>query len=325
MSSAVLSISIDTEEDNWGSFGFHGATTRNIGQIPMLQEIFDSFGARPTYLVNHAPLVHGQSVDILGALAERSSVEIGAHCHPWNTPPNTGEGEARSMMFRLTAEENRAKIGEVKKLLQSRIGVTPTSFRAGRWGFGPTVAAAIAELGFEVDCSVSPFVDWSELGGVDFSLAPDRPYRFSPARPLVPDEAGALVQLPTTIGYLRGRAAGANRARRALERSWLSRFKLVGLLDRAGVLARRWLSPETATAPEMVRVIDSSLEAGMRCLQLTFHSCTLLPGATPFVRDGQDLDGFLRSISTVLEHCRSAGCEFETLAQVGRSVRSGGA
>ncbi|MDH3208714.1 MAG: hypothetical protein OEO79_19095, partial [Gemmatimonadota bacterium] len=154
-------MSIDTEEDNWGSYETEGATTENISHLVELHERMGHWGARPTYLVNRPPLLDRQSVNVLGALADREEVEIGAHCHPWNTPPATAPGWEGSMMSQLPAEANQGKVAEVTGLIERELGVRPRTFRAGRWAFGPTVSAALAAEGYTVDASVSPFVDWT--------------------------------------------------------------------------------------------------------------------------------------------------------------------
>jgi hypothetical protein len=320
----MVAVSIDTEEDDWGSYAEHGASTRNIPHLLELQDLFDRWNARPTYLVNHPPLIRPESVEVLASLSSRQTVEIGAHCHPWNTPPLTGGGAHRSMMCTLTERENGAKLAEIRRRLGSELGVVPRVFRAGRWGFGPTVAQPLLKEGFEVDCSVSPFMDWSAEEGPDYSGAPHRPYRFHPAEPLRPDANGGLLELPTTIGFLSGDHQSRARARQTLERSFLRHVKVVGILDSLGVLAKRWLSPETSSAAIMIRLAEASLSSGQSFLQMTFHSCTLLPGATPFVRTEDDRSRFLRSVNDFLRYCSDSGFEFCTLSEAGQALDSPG-
>ena len=316
----TVAITIDTEEDDWGSYTEHGASVGNIAHLPELQELFDTWGAHPTYMVNRPPLMHRDSVDVLGALASNGRVEIGAHCHPWNTPPFGDEGAHRSMMCLFSESENRAKIQEIRRCLHAELGVDPHAFKAGRWGFGPTVAGPLADAGFEIDCSVTPFLDWSSLGGPDYSNAPHQPYRFRANEPFRPDPAGRLLELPTTIGFLRGDHRRRATVRRWLERSQFRRLKVVGILDRCGLLSRRWLSPEMSSGETMIRLAEACVSSGQSFLHLTFHSCTLLPGATPFVRDKQDRTRFLRSVSQFLSYCSSSGFTFRTLSEVGRNL-----
>ena len=65
----IVTISIDTEEDDWGSYAEQGASTQNIPHLEELQDLFDRWSARPTSLVNRPPLVDGESVRVLGSLA----------------------------------------------------------------------------------------------------------------------------------------------------------------------------------------------------------------------------------------------------------------
>jgi hypothetical protein len=316
----IVAVSIDTEEDDWGRFAENGATTRNIAHLPELQDLFARRGARPTYLVNRPPLMERAAVEALGALAARDDVEIGTHCHPWNTPPSTGAGSARSMMASLTDEDNRAKIREVGGRIRTELGVRPRVFRAGRWGFGASVARPLLDEGYAIDTSVTPFMDWRGMGGPDYTAAPCEPYRFEPYDPLRPVGSGALVELPTTVGFFRGDFYAAARVRRGLEASVLTRRTLVGPLDRLGFFARRWLSPENSSADTMIRLAESCIAAGQTFLQVTFHSSALLPGATPFVRTEDDRKEFLARLDGFLTYCVSTGFEFLTLSETARRL-----
>lgn len=316
-----VSISIDTEEDDWGRYVFDGASTRNISHLRELQELFDQFGARPTYLVNRPPLLDATSVEVLGELAARESVEIGAHCHPWNTPPDTGQGVERSMMFRLDPESNRLMIGEITRRIEAELGVRPTTFRAGRWGWGRSVATGLVAEGYLVDSSVSPLIDWTSMGGPDYTDVPSDAYRFHPDRPFTPDPSGVLVELPTTVGFLRGSEARLGPLRARMERGVIHAFGVIGALDRLGVMARRWLSPEVSTGQELTRLAENLVSHGRRRLDFTFHSCTLLPGATPFVADDRDRARFLGDIRTFLSFAVESGFQFRTLQELGAEVR----
>lgn len=321
MEQVSVTVSVDTEEDNWGSFDASGATTENIPHMVELQERMSRWGARTTYLVNRPPLMSRESVEALGVLSERADVEIGAHCHPWNTPPDTGVGPERSMMCDLPVEANRAMIAEIRTRIESELGVRPTTFRAGRWGYGPTVSEALGSEGFIVDSSVSPFKDWAADGGPDYTQAPHRPYRFDPTHPFTEDPAGTMVQIPTTIGFLNGDHRTRARMRYRIRHSKFRPPHVLGLMDRLGVLTRRWLSPETSTDDDMIRLVEACLRSGEPVLGLTFHSCSLLPGATPFVRDERDRARFLESIDTVLKFCTESGLAFRTLGEAGEAYR----
>jgi hypothetical protein len=317
----LVAVSIDTEEDDWGAHDTVHPTTENIDHLVELHDLLRSEGARPTYFVNWPPITRAGAVEVLGRIAEDDGAEVGVHCHPWNTPPLAQRAHRTSWMCAQPAELNRAMVGSVRARIRSELGVEAVSFRAGRWGWGPTVAAALHAEGIRTDASISPFQDWSGSGGPDFTEAPHRPFRFRPEAPLQPASDGPLAELPTTVGFLRaGDPGGQARLRSRLEESFLARLRLVGALDRLGLLARRWLSPETSTAREMERVADVRVAEGGRYLDLTFHSCTLLPGATPFVGDEHDRAAFLRRIRDFLETCRRRGYRFVTVDEAAHTL-----
>lgn len=314
-------VTVDTEEDDWGSYEATGATAANIKRIPSLQELLARHGARATYFVNRVPLLSEETAEVLRALARDPSVEVGTHCHPWNTPPFGGPGGvAGSMMCNLSREANRSKVAEVTRMIGDVLEVEPRSFRTGRWGFGPSVAHALADLGYQVDSSVSPFIDWSGVGGPDFAEALLEPYRFRPDRPLELHPDGTLIEVPTTVAALRGDPLKQARTRVRLERTRWAQTGLIGVLDRLGVFARRWLSPEVSSAGEMIRLAENLVLHGVQTLDMTFHSCTLLPGATPFVRSEADLQVFLGRVEAFLSYCRDRDWRFATVSDVAASL-----
>jgi hypothetical protein len=93
------------------------------------------------------------------------------------------------------------------------------------------------------------------------------------------------------------------------------RLRMVGILDRLGLAALRWLSPEVATGPEMIRLARTLVAGGARFLNFTFHSPTLVPGLTPFVRSEADLQEFLGRIEQFFDFARSHGCRFASLGK----------
>ena len=156
-------ITIDTEEDLWSDWRQKDNPVDNICRITILQDLFDRFGAIPTYLVNYPVVANENARNILRRVLENYRCEIGTHCHPWNTPPFEEEITIKnSMMCNLPHELLYKKINVVHEKIIKCFGIAPICFRAGRWGFGPDVAQCIYEHGYKIDTSVSPFCDWTK-------------------------------------------------------------------------------------------------------------------------------------------------------------------
>jgi peptidoglycan/xylan/chitin deacetylase (PgdA/CDA1 family) len=307
-------ITIDTEEDDWGEYRSSGFSLDAVRQLPRVQEIFDAYGAIPTYLVTY-PVIKDEwaRAFFLDKLAKRGC-EIGAHCHPWNTPPFDEEiNEHNSMLCNLPYTIVRDKIANLKEEISSAVNVVPVSFRAGRWGFGPNVAAAINELGFRIDTSVTPHVDWATDGGPDYRTAPEHAYRFSSSNILTPAPQSPLLEVPVTIGFLQRHEAFGRRAIAA--GSIARRLHIRGILDKARIVNLRWLSPELSTAREMITLAKRCLLRKDAYLNMSFHSTTLIPGRTQFVRTPRDLDLFLRNIDAVIKYVANEGVIFSGLAE----------
>ncbi len=319
----IVVVTVDTEEDLWGAYGVRNPTVRNVARLPAFQELCDRYGARPTYFVNFPVVDDPEGGDVLGGLAAGGRCEIGTHIHAWNTPPfDERDGPGWSMLSALPEDVARTKVTSVHTRIADRFGEAPVSFRSGRWGFGPSVARILAELGYRVDSSVTPFVDWRPEGGPDYREAPAAPYRFEPDEPLVPAPEGALLELPATIGALRGDTAARAAVRRAIGKRVPRWAGLVGALDRAGLLSVRWLSPELASGSEMRRLATNLVARGSRVLNLTLHSPSLVPGLTPFVQDQGGLERFLARLEEVLALMSDAGWRFATVREAAEGLEA---
>jgi hypothetical protein len=277
---------------------------RNIQQLPVFQQLCDRLGIRPTYLVD-APVVEDDRASaVLQEIAGSDRCEIGTHVHPWCNPPLTEFTDARqSYLCNLPPAQQRAKIEWLTDRIEERFGRRPTSFRAGRYGLDDAGAAILSESGYAVDSSVIPFVDYSREGGPDFSRAPWHPYRIG--RELCrPDTEGDLLEVPVSVGFNCRSFRAARSAQAAIRRSGLlRRVRVEGILDRLGALQQIKLSPEQSSAARMNRLVDRLLEQGSPAVVMMFHSSSLLPGESPYVRTEKDLSAFLGRIEATCANC----------------------
>jgi len=178
--SPFLVVTVDTEEEGlWsGRYLRHGNSCRNVSLgLPRLQNLCESFGIRPTYLVDAAVLDDVDAVRFLDTVHQKGGCEIGAHCHPWCNPPYEEEPSDRnSFLCNLPENLQRAKLKWLTDRITKLFGVRPTSFRAGRYGLDHRGFSILNELGYLVDSSVLPFKDDSLAGGRNFERAPFVPY-----------------------------------------------------------------------------------------------------------------------------------------------------
>lgn len=284
----MLSVVIDTEEDfDWSRpLARENTSVGSIGAQGRAQEVFARHGVVPTYAVDYPVASRDGAAQVLDGFRRAGACEIGAHLHPWVNPPHEEEVTPRnSYAGNLPPGLERAKLETLTRAIEGNFGLRPTVFRAGRWGLGPATAEILEDLGYEVDTSVVAYTGFTEDGGPDFTGFGPRPYWFGRRR--------RLLEVPQTAGFA-GRLAGLGPALfPALAGPLGMRLRAPGVAARLGLLERIRLTPEGMTLDELRRLTRSLLAAGCRVFILTYHSPTLEPGNTPYVRDRADLRAFL--------------------------------
>jgi len=312
-----LFITIDTEEDKWGDYTSTEGTVENINQLPLLQKIFNQYGAIPTYLINYPVATSLSSIQTLSSFLNDGTCEIGTHCHPWNTPPFIEElNRKNSMMCHLPYELLYEKMDFLHEAIKSNFGVSPITFRAGRWGFNETVARCLVEFGYKVDTSISPFVDWTPNCGPNYLNAHTQSYYFNPDNIFKPvcNDSRTIFEVPPTIGYLQKSSRLRKFLQNRLGKEPFTQLRLLGILNRLRFLNFHWLSPELSTGEEMVSLAKSFVKNGHTFLNMSFHSNSMLPGKNPFVRTEEDLKNFLNRIEVLLKYAVEQNYDFLPLA-----------
>lgn len=301
-----LVITVDTEEDGlWqGRYPRQHTSVENLRGLPRFQAFCEKLGIRPTYLIDWPVVECSWAVEWLAAWQEAGQCEVGAHLHPWCNPPFHEEcNDYNSYLCNLPSELQYEKLRQLTEAIQRRFGRRPRSFRAGRYGLDAAGARMLAELGYLVDSSVTPFVDWSSDGGPDFRHAPWRPYRPAADELCQPSENGRLWEVPVLSGYNVHDFEKASRHWQKLARLPCRVFRILGILDQLGVLQQIRFSPEKANARRMKKLVDASVTQDSECLVMIFHSSSLTPGHSPYVRDARQLDAFYERIDATFAHC----------------------
>lgn len=302
-------VTIDTEEDfDWDApFARTGFGLESVPALADCQTYFERAGVRPIYLVDWPIVADERATDILGAAHAAGRCEIGAQLHPWVTPPHDEEVSARnSYTGNLTPQLQRAKMTMLRDAIRDRFGAAPTVYRAGRYGLGPESATMLAELGFRCDTSVRSGFDYRAGHGPDYRAAPLHPW-------WVHTPAGAVLEMPVTtvFGGLLGGAGPALYHRIARSGS-----RAGAALARLGLVERIALTPEGIPVDRALTAIDIAIAARLPVLNFSFHSPSLQPGNTPYVRTAADLDQFYRWWDEVLNHLTRRGVEPTTAAEI---------
>lgn len=289
----ALMVLIDAEEEfDWGRFSADSASVANIAAQGPAQRLFERHACRPTYLVDYPVASQDAAFRPLAEWRADGLCGIGAQLHAWVTPPHEERVSARnSFAGNLPAALEAAKLERLTETIAHNFGAPPTIYRAGRYGTGPNTVPLLLRLGYRMDCSVLPVTDFSAIGGPDYSRFRHRPFWL--------DHDRTLLELPLTCAFI-GRLAGMA-APVSLYGALGRRLRVPGILSRLGLLDRVRLSPEGQTLDEAKALTRALLAGGDRLLALTYHSSSLLPGGSPYVRDRRDLSAFLGWLEAYLE------------------------
>ena len=284
----ILSVVIHTEEEfDWSQPYDRKATgVSHMRHIDRAQSIFDAFGIVPNYVVDYPIASQAEAVSPLKAYAGAGKALIGAHLHPWVSPPFDEDVNVRnSYPGNLPATLEKEKLRLLTDRITESFGIRPLTYLAGRYGFGPNTAAILEELGYEVDISTAASIDYSGDGGPDYSNFTSDPYWFGRER--------RLLGLPGSGGYVGRLRAGGTPLYRQLTQPWLRKARISGAVARLRLLERIRLSPEDYSEAEMRRLTQSLLADGVRIFVFSFHSPSVMPGGTPYVKNAADLERFL--------------------------------
>ncbi len=280
---------IDAEETfDWSRepFSRSSADVRSMSQQFLAHRIFERHGVVPTYMIDYPVATQSDGCDPLRELLADARCDIGAQLHAWVSPPLTEELTApNSYPGNLPVALEYRKLEVLTKAIEDGLGVRPRIYRAGRFGAGPRTGDILRHLGYLVDSSVMPGWSFARQGGPDFMGASAAPYWIDPER--------TILELPSTAGFV-GRLAEASETLRRVQFSTLSEV-LHGpaLMARLGLLERIRLTPEGILLEEAKRLLRHMMSRGHRVFVLTYHTPSLLPGCTPYVRTQEDLVRFL--------------------------------
>lgn len=285
----LLLVTVDTEEE----FPWHEPVSRahvstaSIAAQARAHRIFDKYGIRPTYVIDFPVASQESGYRPLRELHDAGRCQIGTHLHPWVSPPFDEEVNNRnSFPGNLPRSVEHAKLERLTREVEDRFGFRPTVYKAGRYGVGPHTAEILAELGYRIDTSVVPRTDFRSDDGPDFRGCGAKPYWFG--------RTGArLLEIPLSAGFtgiLSGLGwDGWRRVNSPAGRA----LRLTAVSSRLRILDRVILTPEGITHAEHRRLTRAMLDSGHRVFSFTYHSPSLEPGCTPYVRDERDLALFL--------------------------------
>ncbi|MGQ9516288.1 MAG: hypothetical protein ACUVT1_03395 [Anaerolineae bacterium] len=322
-----LIVTVDTEADNQWEAG-RPLSLENLRCLPALQELCRRWRIPLTYFITSEVAEDAAGMEQLRAWVEQGEAEVGAHLHPWTTPPfedapgRRFNDPAHPFPSQLPHPLLAAKLETLTRQIERAVGRRPTSFRAGRFGMHGPLAGLLVRQGYLVDSSITPGLSWHRLGGPDFTTAPLQPYHPDEDSVCRPGKLG-LWEIPLTMIYTRA----VFRRWPALAR-WYGRQNTspLGRLMRLAWPGQQplWLRPSPRGGVR--RLLQAWMEAerlGLPFGVLMLHSSELMPGGSPYWRTPAAVGRLLGQLERFFQILHERGIPACTLTEAGALLDAG--
>jgi len=301
----VFIITIDTEGDNsWNRP--QEISAENAKSIPRFQELCEKYQFKPTYLTNYEMAKDEAFVEITRDILKRGTGEVGMHLHAWNSPPliplTDDDHHWHPYLIEFHQDIMRQKIDYMTKLLEDTFQTKMTSHRAGRWAFNEIYARILEDLGYRVDCSVTPGVSWNKSGqapagikGTDYSSFPRKAY-FLDMDSISRPGNSKLLEVPVSIDTWRPQWARV-----------ASHLPILKRLARRMAPEKQWMrpSPKRFTHMGLMNMAKRYSGDNSGYLQFMIHSSEFMAGGSPYFPTQQSVDGLFRNLEELFELCSS--------------------
>ncbi len=299
-----FTVFVDTEESfDWnGPFRHDGWSVAAMTALPAAHARLVGHGVAMAYLIDYPIATEPAAIEAIRAIMAQGSVTIGTQLHPWVNPPfDEIIGVRNSFAGNLPPALEAAKLDRLGDAIAAITGERPVVYRAGRYGLGPATLALLAARGYRIDSSMRAGYSYAAHGGPDFRRIGNAAFR-----------EGSILELPLTTVFTGMLRRGGQR--------WYDYAAALphgpGVMARSGLLNRVSLTPEGMPLAEACEAIRVAVGEGTRLLNLSFHSPSIVPGHTPYVRDAADLATFWAWWDGVLDLFDRLGVRSASVAEV---------
>lgn len=283
-------VTVDTEGDNlWEWEEGKPIDTQNAHFLVPFQSLCEKYGFYPVYLTNYEMAMSDDFTEFAKERVAKGTCEIGMHLHAWNSPPEYDLNklyDGNAYITEYPKEVILEKHIYLKNLIEERIGVSPVTYRAGRWATSQDLFDVLEEIGILVDCSITPGI-YHKAPGTSVQHANN----YKKASKLPHKIGKNLIEVPMTT-----------RTYRTLNGEKIFR-KIINVIRGEHL----WLRPALQSEDEMKFVINKVLKENSDYLMFMIHSSELMPGGNPYCKTDKEVDELLNKLDHVFSYVSSFG------------------
>lgn len=285
MSKKYFIITVDTEGDDlWSWRPGKEITTENVVYLPRFQKLCNEYGFKPVWLTNYEMIMDPRYVEFVSNVVESNMGEVGMHLHAWNNPPIVDLPVAQDgapYLIEYPYGTMDEKIGFLTELIAEKVGVRPVSHRAGRWAVNQDYYELLAKHGYQVDCSVTPHVNWkTSMGqtegaqGIDYTDSGESPFF------VTCDNKKQILEVPVTI----------RNTRRFIRPDKFSMHTMASTMYHCLKPRTIWMRPMKSNLNSMLTLSDIVLSEQTDYIEFMIHSSELMPGGSPNYKSQDDIE-----------------------------------
>ena len=294
-----MSVTIDTECDkspDWSNS--NPLTFKSIldGVPNKLQPLFKTHGIKPTYFLSPEVIEQKKCADVFNSI--KDDCELGTHLHadfiePLKTPGDLSGVAADAFQTEFAPEIQFKKLQNLTNLFKNTFSFDPKVFRAGRYAADANTISSLIKLGYKVDSSFTPHLQWVGPNGtiINHKESPEQPY-FTNDQDIYCENNGQILEIPISIIQSRS-------------------------FFRAKYL---WLRPKFSSFSEMKKVINRTIEKYQNnqyiILVMMFHSQEVIPNASPYTRNEKDVEQYLALLNKIFYYAKKNSINFSTLSEI---------
>lgn len=290
-------ITVDTEGDNiWSYLPKRNQLllpkTQNAQCLQRFQQLCEKYQFYPTYFVDYEMTTSSELIRFGREVMKKNCGEIGMHMHAFSTPPFYELTDLRGRGLAFAGEYPLSvlfqKMDYMTKTLQDVFQIEILSHRGGRWYLDNRILKILDELGYLVDCTVTPGITWqSSRGQTERSRGSD--YRSYKSKVYQVKESN-LWELPVTIIKKK-------------------EFHFI-LKDKPPMIARNiWMRPSGENLKDMIWLVNKMDRSNVDYIEFMIHSSELMAGGSPTFKTSEDINQLYQQMDALFMYVKKKGYE----------------
>jgi len=283
MPKEYLVVTIDTEADHYSTKNWKKRKPLQFDSVlegipKNLYPIFNEYKVKPVYLLTDDVISNKDCINLFKDM--KSECELGTHLH---------FDDIRELAFEKGPEREFKELSKITNLFIGNLGYKPNSYRAGRFGINNNSIVSLKKLGYSIDTSITPYVDWRKLHkDMDYRFAPNQPY-FVDTKLVTSSGDSGIFEVPVSI---------------------VPRFLRRGL----------WLRPTFTAVKKMQRVIDvirgKEDSKDIVVYNMMFHIMEIYKDTSPSTSTKEKVDMILCRLRDFFEYYASRNINYVTLSEL---------